>query len=67
MKYRVELRGKHGERIIIGSSRKEPESIHDAITKANLMKDIRETLAPVDKPMFYVPRGWLSGLDLDVF
>ena len=61
MKYRVELVGEHGERILIGSSKS--ESIDDVIAKANRMKNRLEALDHVDKPMLYVPGGWLSDSD----
>ena len=63
MKYSVELRGEHGERIIIGSAKKGAEDIHDVIAKAERMKDILEAPDRVDKPMIYVPRGWLAESD----
>lgn len=63
MKYRVELRGEHGEKIIIGSSKKESESFHDVIAKANRMKEKMEASDRVDKPIIYVPRGWLAKPD----
>ena len=63
MKYSVELRGEHGERIIIGSAKKGSEDIHDVIAKVERMKNMLEASDRVDKPMIYVPRGWLSESD----
>lgn len=63
MKYSVELRGEHGERIIIGSAKKGSEDLRDVIAKAERMKDILEAPDRVDKPMIYIPRDWLSDLD----
>ena len=62
MKYRVELRGEHGERIIVGTARN-AESIQEVVARANRMKDVLEAPDRVDKPMLYVPRGWLSKSD----
>ena len=63
MKYRVELIGEHGERIIVGSAKKGSEDIHDVITKAERLKDMLEAPDRIDKPMIYVPRGWLAESD----
>ena len=65
MKYRVELRGEHGERIIIGSAKKGSEDLRDVIARAERMKDILEAPDRVDKPMIYVPRGWLAESELE--
>ena len=62
MKYTVELRGEHGERIFLGRT-KQGESVHDVIAKAERMKDMLEAPDRVDKPIIYVPRGWLSESD----
>lgn len=62
MKYKIELKGEHGERIIVGTARN-AESIQEVIAKANRMKDVLEAPDRVDKPMLYVPGGWLSKSD----
>ena len=63
MKYSVELRGEHGERKLIGTTKKGSESIHDVIANANRMKDILKAPDRRDKPILYVPGGWLSESD----
>ena len=59
MSYSIELRGEHGERIFLGRT-KQGESIHDVIARVNRMKEALEAPDRVDKPVIYVPGGWLS-------
>ena len=55
MKYRVELRGEHGERIIVGTARN-AESIQEVIARANRMNamicNVRQVLTDISCLLF---------------
>ena len=64
MKFGIELRGIHGERIIIGTYKK-IDNIPDLLALANRMEDTPKFSERVDKPFIYIPGDWLSGRDPD--
>lgn len=60
MRYRIELVGMNGERVIIGSVKTETETIHDAIVKAKKMKAFLEQPLDIENPVLLLPGNWLK-------
>lgn len=60
MRYRIELVGMNGERVVIGSMKTETETIHDAVVKAKKMKAFLEAPCGIKNPVLLLPGKWMK-------